>query len=373
MALTKVAAYSFRNLRDAGSVETAAREVFLIGENGQGKTNFIECVYLICFGSSFRTRQISRAITYDEDVASVQGTFVSSPGRSERNVRIRMHRNGAKQIELDGKSIQDRKVLLRNAPCILFSHDDMEYITGSPDRRRQFFDQTLSFYNYDYIDSLRGFRKILKARNAALKEGQADLLDVYDWQLARYGADVVHSRDQVVQRFNRAFVPLFTSVSGFSEPLEIRYRPSWPMNSSVGEIVELLRHNRRRDILLGTTSRGPHRDDFVFEIRARDFPRFASTGQIRLASLALKAAQSCFVHSLTGRKPILLLDDVLLEIDGKKKEAFIRSLPDFEQAFFTFLPEEDFAPFHSGDSVVYLVREGAFTACNARTQCSRST
>ena len=132
------------------------------------------------------------------------------------------------------------------------------------------------------------------------------------------------------------------------------------VRATVEEVVELMHRREKRDLSLETTTSGPHRDRFVLMHPGGEFAHVASTGQIRLCSLILRVAQANFYSGKTGKQPVLLLDDVLLELDSSKRERFIRELPSFEQAFFTFLPDEPFRRYSGVDTLIYRVVDGEF-------------
>jgi DNA replication and repair protein RecF len=187
MGLAKIRFYNFRNLKD-GDVIVDSPEVYLIGDNGQGKTNFIEAIYLISYGSSFRMSGTRGLIREGEAEALIEATFVEPPQKEPvRSVTIHLHRRKKKQIRLDRRSVQDRKQLIEFRPCILFGHGDMEFVAGSPENRRRFFNQTISLIDPLFIDLLRQYRHVLRARNLVLGSGNASLLDVYDEQLIEKG------------------------------------------------------------------------------------------------------------------------------------------------------------------------------------------
>ena len=140
--------------------------------------------------------------------------------------------------------------------------------------------------------------------------------------------------------------------------MSIAYHPSWKKTKTSEDALELLEGKRERDKILGTTTSGPHRDDIVFKYGENDFSQLASTGQMRLLSLILKVTQAIYYHEQSGKKPILLLDDVLLELDAQRKVAFLASLPEYEQAVFTFLPEENFLHYAKKDTLLYSVKGG---------------
>ena len=141
------------------------------------------------------------------------------------------------------------------------------------------------------------------------------------------------------------------------EEAGLGYAPSWKEEEESG-VFALLEKKRETDEFFATTTSGPHRDRFRFSFGEKEFSTAASTGQIRLASLILKMAQAEFFFSRCGRRPILLLDDVLLEIDPVKRKRVISRLPLYEQAFFTFLPDEPFPAYKKSDTLVYQLLNG---------------
>jgi DNA replication and repair protein RecF len=362
MGFKSLALHDFRNFKDA-QVSLLSSRVFFIGENGQGKTNIIEAVYLLCYGSSFRVWQDGLLINNMSSQAFITGDFIEQDN-SERKVSVRLSRNKAKDIIVDGKKIKDRKELVQNIPCVVFSHNDMQIVTGSPSLQRRFFNQTLCIYDVVFIDTLRRYQKILQHRNQMIKEKTADILDVYNRKLAQYGMEIQQKRKDITGSFNSIFSELFSSISGFKEKLFIHYAPSWKGCETEEHAVGVLKRTRQRDLVWKTTTTGPHRDRFFFYLGDKDFLKVASTGQLRLISIILKAAQARFYTMITGKKPLLLLDDVLLEIDKRKRETIISLLPAYDQAFFSFLPDEDFASYEKTGTLKYLIRNGTFQEWN---------
>jgi len=271
------------------------------------------------------------------------------------DVSVRIE-SGKKQVLMDGKRLEDRKNLLDLAACIVFCHEDLEFVSGSPERRRWFFDQTLSLFDPAYIDDLRKYRKILKSRNTLLKEGKTSLLDLLDEQLVDAGLRLTGKRKAVTGEFSSTFCPLYQNVSGISD-VELRYYPSWKQKDFEG-LAKHLRDKREVDLGMGTTMSGPHRDRFVFYREGMDYASNASTGQRRLLALALRSAQAKFYSGRTGTLPILLLDDVLLELDPEKRRRFISLIPQYDQAFFTFLPGEPYEDYAGSKTSIFTVKDG---------------
>ncbi|MDR2478833.1 MAG: DNA replication and repair protein RecF [Treponema sp.] len=365
---------SFRNLADA-RIFTGAKDVFLVGENGQGKTNFLEALYFCAYASSFRSARDSEIAHNGEKDFSAEVQIGETAGSKKNGVTpgiaselLVKFEKGKKTVLIDGKRVEDRKDLLAIAPCIVFCHEDMEFVAGSPERRRWFFDQTLSLCDPVYLDDFRRYRQVLKSRNAVLRDhalrrlsgSPEPLLDALDLQYVHYGIKLMEKRETAARLFSEVFGPLYEEVSGISE-IMVRYAPSWK-NAGDGVPLEtqagLLRERRAADLGSGVSLSGPHRDRYVFTKNGAEFAGKASTGQRRLLALLLRVAQARRFSEMTGKNPVLLLDDVLLEMDGEKRRRFLSVLPGYDQAFYTFLPEEPYQRYRREDTLVYYADGG---------------
>jgi DNA replication and repair protein RecF len=350
---------SFRNLEDR-EVFIGGKDIFLVGENGQGKTNFLEALYFSSYASSFRGARDGELVCTGKKNCAVQAETSSSIDLLKSRILIK-YEGSKKTVQVDGKRIEDRKELLSIIPCIVFCHEDMEFVSGSPEQRRWFFDQSLSLYDSIYLDDLRRYRRVLKTKNLLLKEkpfpsGGKALLDALDPQIALYGLKLMEKREEAAGLFSSLFELLYREVSGI-EGIRVRYAPSWKANNLEG-ISALLEERREADIAAGLSLSGPHRDRYIFSQGNTEFAGKASTGQRRLLALLLRVAQARRYSKATGKNPVLLLDDVLLEMDGEKRRKFLSVMPAYDQAFFTFLPEEPYEHYRGGDTLVYRVADG---------------
>jgi DNA replication and repair protein RecF len=339
LGFEQVRFYQFRNWGDEPVDLGEARQVVLSGENGQGKTNFLEGIYLLCYGSSFRTKNEKKLCLHGTHEFSARGRGTFGGSFAEVSVKLTPVR---KELVLNGEAVRDRKELVRRLPCVAFTHEDYHFVSGGPEFQRYFFDQTLSLFDVLYIDTLRHYRRILKIRNALLVQPRYDALamDVYEHQLALAGLEITRLRREAVEDFNPLFTRLFGEISGLDGECRLKHLPSWKDDEA--GVVQKLAEGRDQDARLGFTSTGPHRDRFAFQLGGRNFADHASTGQVRLLSLLLRISQATLSLERTGRKPLLLLDDVLLELDGERRRRVLANLPPFEQAFFTFLPDYQF-------------------------------
>lgn len=347
--------HNFRNLIDA-EVPVRSGQVFFIGENGQGKTNFLEAVYILCYGKSFRSSSDLPLIKQNSADMGIVGIFKNEDSIS--NTKIQM-RNGKKEIFNNDKAIIDRKELIDKYPCIIFCHEDIDFVRGGPEFQRQFFDQTASLLYPSYLDDLRNYGKILKTRNLLIKEQNFSLIPIYDAKLVEFGLLIQDRRHQLVSEFNTIFTPIFKYVSQNIDNVKVQYLPSWAGLDRLGA-SQRLKDRLNRDLALKTTTSGPHRDKFHFYRDNLDFTQSASTGQVRLMSLLLRLAQATLLHDICAKKPILLLDDVLLELDFEKRKRFLSKLPAADQEFYTFLPDERVTEYMHSSSLCYRVNEGGF-------------
>jgi len=341
--------YNFRNLKN-DTIDLSSREVYFVGENGQGKSNILESLYYSSYGISFRTHVDSQIVKTGEKDFSINSLYKRDDDTQKVSV---IFENNKKRIEKNSKKINDRKELINTIPCILFCHDDLKFATGEPEARRFFIDQSLTLYDSTYIDDLRNYKKVLKSRNNILKNHEYEMLDVFDSQLVQYGLIIQEKRKKAIFQFNQIFGKVYEEISGISG-LSISYHPSWKDE----DILNLLQRTRERDMNLETSSSGPHRDRIDFVLDHHLFVPTASTGQCRLISLLLRVAQSIYYTRTTGLKPVLLMDDVLLELDPDKRAKLTAMLPEYDQLFCTFLPGEPYERYMHDTTKVYKISKG---------------
>jgi DNA replication and repair protein RecF len=185
------------------------------------------------------------------------------------------------------------------------------------------------------------------------------LLDALDPQLAQYGFELCIKRRQTAEEFSCVFENLYREISGVAG-IGIKYIPSWK-EEILSNIIARLREKRAADMAFGISLSGPHRDRYLFTRNGEEFSGKASTGQRRLLALLLRIAQIKVFSEKTGKKPVLLLDDVLLELDGEKRRKFLSVMPEYEQAFYTFLPDEHYKSYIKPGTIVYYVDSGRVT------------
>lgn len=354
--------YNFRNLKN-DTIDLSSREVYFVGENGQGKSNILESIYYSAYGVSFRTHVDSQIIKNGELNFSLNSMYQKLEN-DVQNVSV-IFDNNKKSIKKNGKKLTDRKELINTIPCILFCHDDMKFATGEPECRRFFIDQSLTLFDSSYIDDLRNYKKVLKSRNTILKNHQYEMLDVYDEQFVKLGLIIQEKRKKAIFQFNQIFGNIYKEITGI-DGVQISYHPSWKEISvdnnfripDYQTVKQLLINQREKDKNFETTLSGPHRDRIDFTLNHHLFVPTASTGQCRLISLLLRVAQSIYLNRSTGLKPVLLMDDVLLELDPDKRAKFTALLPEYDQLFCTFLPGEPYERYMHDSTKIYKIKNG---------------
>ena len=353
MSFLSISYFNFRNLKNT-NINIAYPEVFLVGKNGQGKTNFLEALYISSYGSSFKTMPESTISTTGTDSYRIKTLYKESHDVTH-DISV-TYSKGKKEIYKDMKKV-DRKELVSTIPCILFYNSDIDFVTGSQVRKRFFFDQCLAMYDRDYISLLHTYLKILMAKNAVIKlQKNMELLDTYNMQLVVLAIAITTKRINLIKEFNNEFSKMYKNISGISD-VTISYQPL-VNTTSEKELLDILNKKKAYEIKMGSSVIGPHRDKINFIKDDMLFDKQSSNGQKRLMSLVLRMLQAKFYTEKLKQKPILLMDDVILELDNDKRQKFMSLLPSYKQLFCTFLHGEPFNNYKTKDTKVYFVEDG---------------
>lgn len=359
MSFLSLSCVNFRNLQNA-THNIGYPEVFLVGKNGQGKTNFLEALYISCYGASFKSVSEGQIFKKGENSYSISSLYKESDDISH-TIFVGYNR-GKKELQKDMKKVE-RKELIKTVPCILFYISDIEFVVGSQTRKRFFFDQCLSMYDASYLPLLNSYLKILMAKNAVIRSQQnLGLLETYNIQIAVLAHSIVKKRMALIEEFNQEFSLIYEKISGIDE-VRIEYQSTVPFHTE-SELLEALQQKRNLEIRMGTSVLGPHRDKVNFDREGVLFEKEASNGQRRLISLVLRILQAKFYTYKTGLKPILLMDDVMLELDIEKRQKVMSFLPSYKQLFCTFLQGESFVDYKTNDTKIFFVENGVLSERN---------
>ena len=327
MYITQLHLKDFRNYATCDFTPCEGVTV-LLGDNGQGKTNVLEAVYLTCTGRSHRTRQDRELIRWGAEQASVQIYTQRRDGSHE--VEILLPAQGKRRIRVSGQEVSRSGELLGHVTGVLFSPEDLRTVKDGPAERRRFVDMALSQLRPAYYYAMQRYNRALKQRNELLRSVAAHpalacTLDSWDEQLAAAGVELMRHRREYVQRLSQRAGETHRDIAGGRERLEIQYRPSVD-GGEVQDCMEALFAARETDLRRMTTSVGPHRDDVTLLVEGRDVRAFGSQGQQRTAALAMRLAELNVMREELEEWPVLMLDDVMSELDPSRRRRLLEHL-----------------------------------------------
>ena len=320
------------NFRNYSSLELSFnnRVNIIIGDNGKGKTNILESIYVLSLTKSNRFGIEDNLIKFNEEISKIEGLIKSGELLKKQEIVLTKKK---KQILINNKEMRRIKDYISNFCVISFTPEDLEIIKGSPNIRRNMLNIDISQLHNSYITYLNEFNQIVKIRNEYLKRmnlnGNTDIryLDVVNESMIDKAVKIYEYRYNFFQKINEIIPKIFKKLSNLSE-LKIKYETSFDLDKfDVEEIkknyLNKLKKNFKNELMQGVTLIGPHRDDFSFDLSGLDMKNFASQGQQRLAIIALKIAEIYLFKDVTSEYPVLLLDDIFSEIDIKKRNKII--------------------------------------------------
>lgn len=351
--LKKLELENFRNYSSLSlSFEKERGLTYLIGDNGQGKTNVLEAIYMMALAKSFRVAGEENLIKWGEEYGRIKGEFAESEGRLDEPV-------GPSNMEIFlGLPPQPRRAFKVNnvkssatnfvgrIKAVFFHPEDLNMLYLGPDLRRRYLDILILQMSRPYFMALRKFKKLKEQRNALLgniREGMAREhdLEIWDSQLIREGALLWQERAKALTYISERISEKYSEISQKKTSLSVNFVNSLALphdmmtvTSNLAEVyTEELRKSRVRDLASGHTQVGPHRDDMVFMLEGRPILEHASRGEYRTILLALKLIEMEW-FAQDGGRPILLLDDVFSELDHERQKFLLEKVSNF-QTFIT--------------------------------------
>ena len=324
MYIESIELKNYRNY-DSLSLQFDKGTNIFYGDNAQGKTNILEAVYLCGTTKSHRGSKDREMIQFDADEAHIR-MFVKKEGISRR-IDMHLKKNKTKGIAVDGIPIRKAGELFGILNLVFFSPEDLNIIKNGPGERRRFMDLELCQLNKLYLSDLSSYNHVLNQRNKLLKDlsfqpSLLNTLDVWDEQLARYGASIIQGRKKFIEEMNGIITEIHRNITGGKEEIRLLYEPS----VSEENFLSVLLRNREKDCRFKLTSEGPHRDDLCVKINGMDIRKYGSQGQQRTAALSLKLSEIYMVKTRIKDMPVLLLDDVLSELDSSRQNYLLNSI-----------------------------------------------
>ena len=306
----------------------------LTGQNAVGKTNVMEAIYYLSLARSFRTTEDIELIQKGKDNAIIDAVVME--GDLKRKIRIIISESG-KQILINGKKITKLSELSKCMNVILFEPKDVLMFRGSPKARRSFLDINLSKQSQPYFEYITRYNKVLKDRNELLKGDNVDpvLLETTTEMLVKLSGPIVSYRQMYVKDINDILIKITRALTGEEGKLEINYKPFVDYDKDFQKnALEAFKKAEERDFKSKATTLGVHREDFSISLNGRDIGQFGSQGENRIVALALKLSPYFLIEN-REKRPIVVLDDVMSELDQGHRQRLIKFVKKFEQVFIT--------------------------------------
>ncbi|WP_338731083.1 DNA replication/repair protein RecF [Mangrovimonas cancribranchiae] len=323
MVLKSLSLLNYKNFESQSYVFNDKINCF-VGNNGVGKTNVLDAIYLLSFGKSYFNPISSQNIKHGESFFVVNGDY-DKEGDTEKVV-VSLKKGQKKTIKRNGKAYDKLSDHIGFLPLVIISPADRDLIIEGSATRRKFIDSVISQGDKVYLEQLINYNKILAQRNSLLKyfalnnTFNQDTLDVYDEQLNGYATHIFEKRQQFLETFSTIFQKRYQAISGGNETVELDYKS----NLFDDDLKSLLKQNLNKDKALQYTSVGVHKDDLIFNIGDYPVKKFGSQGQQKSFLIALKLAQFDFIKEQSGVNPILLLDDIFDKLDETRVAQIIK-------------------------------------------------
>ncbi|MBQ4067201.1 MAG: DNA replication/repair protein RecF [Clostridia bacterium] len=370
MKCNSIAFSNFRNVESEKCNFSDGVNV-LWGKNAQGKSNILEGIYFFARGRSFRGAKEKELIRFGEKEAALSLEFLKEGDRYPVSLSAGIPQDGRKTLYRNGAKLSGSKEMMGSFRAVLFCPAHLTLVSGGPALRRSFLDIALSQLYPAYLDSLSRYNRAHLQRNALIKKAQSTGKNTYDsiiWetyaeQMATFGADIFARRLEYMNELSASVEELFLRMTEGREKPSLSYRSS-ALGEDASEITraaktklyDALLSNLDREIIIGSSLYGVHKDDISVRLNGKEAKVFASQGQQRSLALSMKLAEGEMSKKISGEYPVFLLDDVLSELDGDRRAFILRSLSD-RQLIVTSCEPEIFRSMDSSSRLIH-VRDG---------------
>lgn len=363
MIVRRLVLKNFRNYSDLSWFPHPSLNI-LSGNNAQGKTNLLEAIFFCTAGRSFRTSREREMIGWSAEkcLAAAEVETVNS----SLKISVYLHSSGKTSFSLNGRK-ESKSRIYRPGLSVAFTPADLELVKGSPSERRKWVDQELGPFDVQYLHSLNKFEKVLAQRNNLLKGGGhqgkiSDLIEPWNEQMFLYGSSIISIRMRLLKSLFPHLREVFSGLTSGKEEISFNYLSSLPLEKGMGPgdlrrlYEETVRKRFGQEVERQQTLFGPHRDDLAFFINGSDVRRFGSRGQQRSVVLALKISLMRMFFEEYGEYPVLLLDDVFLELDRQRQKGLEKLLRGEAQVFIT--SDRRLDGYFDGQAKIYTVAGG---------------
>ena len=330
----------------------------VVGDNAQGKTNFVESIYTLAFSKSYRSKAIKDLIKMQTDFAKITAD-ISFQNENPKKIEYIITGQG-KKIKVNNVEQKVKSDFVGILKVIKFSPEDLELVKGSPKIRRKFLDMYLSQLDKHYLYALVNYNHLIKQKNALLKQKQADkqLLSIYNDKLVEFIVVIHNKRREFIAEFLPIVQEVFASIVDDKEIFNFQYQSIFNETENNADIRLILEQQVEREIQNYGALVGIHKDDLQFFIDEYNAKQFASQGQQRTIVLACIIALVTYLHDKIGEYPILILDDVMSELDNNRKLQLLASFKKEMQIFMTTTTIDDIVEKIEEPFSLYYVEAG---------------
>ncbi len=351
----------YRNY-EALSMEYSEGTNILYGNNAQGKTNILEALYLIATTKSHRGVYDKDLIRFGCSEGHIRCVIIK--GGIDYQVDLHLRKGKAKGIAINGQRIKKASELIGLLHIVFFSPEDLSIVKEGPSQRRRFMDMELCQLDQSYLYDLNQYNKVVEQRNKLLRQIMdlpqlESTMDLWNDQLVEYGVRIIRRRKEFICDLNEIIKEMHGRLSGGTEHLSLTYEP----NTDADRFADELRRVSEREKYIGSTTVGPHKDDFSFLCDEIDLRRFGSQGQQRTCALSLKLSELELVKRMIGEEPVLMLDDVLSELDTNRQDYLLNSLGGI-QTFITCTGLDEFVNNRFAIDRLYRIQNGQVIETN---------
>ena len=361
MILHEIGIANFKNIEE-GNITFSPKVNCLIGNNGQGKTNVLDAIFYLSFTKSFFNTPDQLVVRHDAPFMMLRGKYSRKGEATEISVGLQVGKH--KRIKRDGKEYRRITEHIGLLPLVMVSPLDSDLIRGASDGRRRLIDMIISQADKEYLSRLMWHQKAIEHRNMMLRQGYTDplLFASVEEQIIDAATYIHQARTSWVKAFEPIFMHYYQAIAGPEEQVQLRY----VSHLNAASAREVLDQNRQRDIALGYTSAGVHRDDIELLLDGHPMRATGSQGQCKSYTIALRFAQYHFLKNATAVKPILLLDDIFDKLDSIRVQNIVDvvSSNDFGQIFITdtnLSLLDDIVKKISADYTILMVEKGCIS------------
>ena len=364
MSLNHLQLLNFRNYTDL-HIEIPLKGMVLEGDNGSGKTNFLESIYMICTARSQRGSKKSEMINFNSDFAFIEAQFLN-PNAARTSRSIGFGKDKCIVMKIDNTRSDSIIDWFSNRPIISFGPNDLSLVYGTPEDRRKFMDMLCSQIFEDYLKNLLIYKKSLLNRNKLLLQ-KFDIkhITIYEEQMSESAAEILLKRKELIHLLQPHFLNIYSEISQNREKVNLQYQLSLKHDCSSkiewkNVFFRVLEEHRNKDCEYGFTSIGPHRDDLSILLNNRLSKHFSSQGQCRSIVLALKLGSVFCLEKCRKQEMIFLVDDAVSELDSQRTSKFLPLIEDKGQVFIA-VPElrgdvlKNYSHYHVSEGTVHLL------------------